>query len=164
MGLKIPSPLPLSLSPSFFFPLTQEQKRLLFPSPPPVSFVLLVPLPSSPRVRVFGWRIELWIHGKGGPSLLLTSERSILIQFAGSFWICLVLFSVSCACRSGALGKQRQALGARARGIPTAGGGAQERPLPALVGSRARKPRRAAARAAAPARGQRTEAQKHCRS
>ena len=45
-----------------------------------------------------------------------------------------------------------------------AGGGAQERPVPALVGSRARKPRRAAARAAAPARGQRTEAQQHCRS
>ena len=79
----------------------KRERRAANSSLPPVpvapfcfSLVLLVPLPSSPRVRVFGWRIELWIHGKGGPSLLLTSERSILIQFAGSFWICLVPFSV----------------------------------------------------------------------
>ena len=62
--------------------------------------------PSSPRVRIFGCRIELWIHGKGGPFLLLPSEAVDLIQFAGLCWFCLVpsLFC-SCVSRSGSAGQ-----------------------------------------------------------
>ena len=99
-------------------------------------FVLMVPLPSSPRVRVFGWRIELWIHGKGGPSLLLTSEAD---DFDSIRWLVLDLFGpflCSCACRSGCT----ESAAARSSNQVGVRRGAQERPVPALVGSRAGDP------------------------
>ena len=81
MGLKIPSP-PSSLAfPVFFsFPSRKNRRALLFPSPPPWSFCSSL---FSPRVRILWWKFETLYHGfagNGGPSLLLTSERSILIR------------------------------------------------------------------------------------
>ena len=118
--------------------------------------------------------------GNGGPSLLLTSERSILIHFAGSFWIWSL--SLSCACRSGST-EQQVAPGSRCpwarhpssrgegvRGARSGGGHTHGAAAPAgaCCGGCSRLAWQgitasAAARAAGPARGQRTEAQQHCR-
>ena len=94
VGIKNPLTPFLSLSQFFSFPSRKNRRALLFPSPPPWSFCSSL---FSPRVRILWWKFETLYHGfagNGGPSLLLTSERSILFHFPISggfrlFFLCL---------------------------------------------------------------------------